>query len=79
MTEHTGVFTETLAMVRSDDQPGLLQYSAPIQLVHQLPKPLIEVRGSGYNRHKHRSQTQHPLGETLVDLSSQPQCWISNR
>ena len=44
VAENAGVLAETFAMVRGDDQPGLLQNPAPLQLVDQLPDLLIEIR-----------------------------------
>ena len=44
MAENAGMLTETLAVVRGDDQPGLLQNPASLQLVDQLPELLIEIR-----------------------------------
>src|SRR5262249_47311365 len=44
VAENTGVLAEALAMVGGDDQPGLFENSAPVQLVDQLPELLIEIR-----------------------------------
>ena len=44
VAEDAGMLAETLAVVRGDDQPGLLEDPAPVQLVDQLPELLIEVR-----------------------------------
>ena len=44
VAENAGVLAETFAMVRGDDQPGLLQNPAPVQLVDQLAELLVEVR-----------------------------------
>ena len=43
VAEDAGMFAETLAMVRHDDQPGILEDSATAQLVNQLPELLIEI------------------------------------
>ena len=44
VAEDAGMFAETLAVVRGDDQPRLLEDPASLQLVDQLPELLVEVR-----------------------------------
>ncbi len=44
VAENAGVLAETFPVVRSDDQPGSVQNTAPPQLVQQLPDLFIEVR-----------------------------------
>jgi hypothetical protein len=42
--ENAGVLTETFTVVWGDDQPGLLQYPAPVQFIDQPPELPIEIR-----------------------------------
>ena len=37
VNENAAMFSETLAVVRGDDQPGFFQNPTPVQLVDSLP------------------------------------------
>lgn len=43
VAEHARVFTETLAVVRGDDQPGSIEDTSTLEFVEQLPELFIEV------------------------------------
>ena len=44
VAENAGVLAETFAVVRGDEQPGIVQNPAPAQLVNQPPELFIEIR-----------------------------------
>ena len=75
VAENAGVLTETLAMIRRDDQPGSSQDPAPVQLVDQHPELLIEIRDAIVIRVGGKC---HASGESVF-LSRSHQCSIRKR